>query len=77
MKKQKKQEESFIFDISSLNSRGQVVIPAKIRRKAKLKKGDRLLTMVTKDETIVLMKEEQFFERIKNLKQIYNKIKLI
>ncbi len=78
MKKQKqKKEETFVFDVSSLNSRGQIVIPAKIRRKANLKKGDRLLTMATRDETIVLMKEDQFFERIKNLEKISNKIKLI
>ncbi len=73
----KKQDEDFIFDFSSLNNRGQIVIPAKIRRIAKLKKGDRLLTMVTKDETIVLIKEKQFLKRIKKIEEISNKIKLI
>ncbi len=66
----------FFFDVISLNNKGQIVIPAKVRKEMNLKNKSRLLLLSNKKEAIVLIKVKAFAERIKKLEKLTKKIKL-
>ena len=69
-------EKELILDIVSLNKKGQIIIPAKIRKRFDLKKGSRLLIIGTPTGTLVLMKAKDFMSKLKDLEKSLPKIKL-
>jgi len=53
-------KESFIFAISTLGEKGQVVIPVKIRKKMKMKKGQRLIVFLDRAGAVIFIPVERF-----------------
>ncbi len=53
-------KESFIFAVSTLGERGQVVIPVKIRKKMKMKKGQRLIVFLGHSGAVIFIPVERF-----------------
>jgi AbrB family looped-hinge helix DNA binding protein len=60
---------------TKVSSKGQVVIPANVRRAASLKKGEKILAIAI-DDTVVLKKivDESFLEA---LRPVWAKVKLL
>lgn len=52
-----------MIEIINVSSRGQIVIPEKIRKSMGIKKGSRL-AMFEKDGSIVLKREEELIKKI-------------
>ena len=71
-----KKNNRFFLDVISLNNKGQIVIPAKLRKEMNLKNKSRLLLLSNKKEAIILIKVKAFAERIKKLEKLTKKIKL-
>lgn len=64
--------------VTTLGEKGQVVIPAEIRRKLKLKKGDKLIVFAKDKEMIGLSKAsslDKFLSHITAIKNIITKSK--
>ena len=74
--KKKKNEETLIFDIVSVNKKGQIVIPAKIRKKMDIKENSRFLVVNSRKESLILIKAEDFSSRMKELEKMSKKIKI-
>jgi len=53
-------KESFIFAVSTLGEKGQVVIPVKIRKKMKMKKGQRLIVFLDRAGAVIFIPVERF-----------------
>ena len=53
-------KESFIFAVSTLGERGQVVIPVKIRKKMKMKKGQRLIVFLDRSGAVTFIPVKRF-----------------
>jgi len=53
-------ESIICFDTATVGERGQIVVPAEIRKKLKIKSGDKLVAFLTPAETIILIPSNQF-----------------
>ena len=65
--------------ITTLGEKGQVVIPAEIRKKLKLKKGEKLIVFAKDDEMIGISKVsniEKFASHIATIQDIIKKSKM-
>lgn len=65
---------------TQIGERGQVVIPADVRKTMNLKSGDKLITFVKSDKALVMIKAENvekivagMTEKMNNLKKILGK----
>lgn len=76
-KEKTEKEKAFVFDVSSVNKKGQIVIPAKIRKKIGLKAGSKLLIISGRGEALVLIKARAFADRLRELEKASEEIKLI
>ena len=64
--------------VTTVGEKGQVVIPAEIRRKMKLKKGDKLIAFAKDEEMIGLSKIshiEKFISQLSTIKDLIKKSK--
>lgn len=55
------------WGVTHLGERGQVVIPADLRAKLKLKKGDKMLVISKGDRFIGLMKTDELANELKKV----------
>jgi len=62
-------KELTCFGITKLGERGQVVIPIEIRRKWKLKNGERFIILGTPHKSLVLVKASRMNKIIDYLKK--------
>ncbi len=53
-----------MIEVINVSSRGQIVIPEKIRKRLRLKQGSKLL-LVEKEKCLILKREEEIAEQIK------------
>jgi len=64
------------MDVVTLSSKGQIVIPAKVRKKFSLKEGDSLVIVEEKDairlQPLVNLSELWGVDRLKNTKMMLN-----
>ena len=60
MKKKKLYQNNVIFAASTLGEKGQVVIPAEIRKKLKMKKGEKLIVFLTPSGAVIFIPAERF-----------------
>ena len=64
---------SEIYGTTTINEKGQIVIPAEARKKLHIKSGDRFLIMGTPfDEGIVIVKAEAFTKHLGKIAKILN-----
>ena len=55
-----------MIETITMSSKGQIVIPERIRDELKIKEGTKLV-MLEKDNSIILEKEEDFLKKLNNL----------
>ena len=60
-------DHKFCGGVTSVGERGQVVIPAEIREKFKLKKGEKLLVFAKGDKFIGLVRADQMSHFLKKI----------
>ena len=60
-------DHKFDGGVTSVGERGQVVIPAEIREKFKLKKGEKLLVFSKSDKFIGLVRADQMSQFLKKI----------
>jgi AbrB family looped-hinge helix DNA binding protein len=67
----------FTADMATISARGQVAIPADIRRECGLKEGDKLIFMTQGDEVVIKKSGslEKFFELTDSLRKTKKRIK--
>ena len=65
------------FGTTVLGERGQVVIPAGVRKKGALKKGDRFIVFSDADHLIVLLKGNQLNKIISHISTKLDQLKKI
>jgi AbrB family looped-hinge helix DNA binding protein len=67
------------MDIVTLSSKGQIVIPVKVRKKFSLKEGDSLVIVEEKDairlQPLVNLSELWGIDNLKNTRQVLNKMR--
>jgi len=57
-----------MIEIVKLSSKGQLVIPERVRKKIKLKEGSRLVLNVNNNQ-LLLQPEEEYEKKLKKLKE--------
>ena len=65
------------FGSTVMGERGQVVIPAELRKKYKLKKGERFIVFSDNDNLIILFRGSRLSKVIAHLIKKLNKLKEI
>jgi AbrB family looped-hinge helix DNA binding protein len=63
------QKELTCFGITKLGERGQLVIPIEVRKKWKLKNGDRFIVLGTRYKSLILVKTDRMSKMIDYLKK--------
>ncbi len=63
------------FGTATIGERGQIVIPAEIRKKLKIKSGEKFVVFLTPSETIVFIPVNQFGKVISELNKKLVKLK--
>ena len=67
------------MDIVTLSSKGQIVIPVKVRKKFSLKEGDSLVIVEEEDairlQPLVNLSELWGIDNLKNTRQVLNKMR--
>ena len=58
---------------TKVSSKGQVVIPANVRKAANLKKGEKLLAIAINDTVVLKKKIDKSFEE--TMKPVWNKVR--
>ncbi len=63
------------FGTATIGKRGQIVIPAEIRKKLKIKSGEKFVIFLTPSEMIVFIPSNQFGKIISELNKKLAKLK--
>jgi AbrB family looped-hinge helix DNA binding protein len=78
MKKGRCMREAIVYGLSTVSDKGQIAIPAVIRRELDLKKGDKLLIIKRSDNAgfsfIRLEMMDNLMDKIRNNEKFFEKI---
>jgi len=56
----KKGDDKFVFGLSTIGERGQIVIPSSIRRQLKIGHKDKVIVLLTPAKSIVIIPVKKF-----------------